>query len=274
MANPGQSFSDFERDGWENADTVARYDEHTSVVTTQSIATLLDEAGVGDGSRVLDVATGGGYVAAAARQRGADAMGIDFSSAQIRLARDRHPSVRFEQANAEALPFEPGAFDAVVSAFGICHLPHPDRFLREAHRVLKRGGRLAFSVWEVPERAAGIAIVYAAVRAHGSMDVGLPTGPDFFFFSNPEQSIKALRAAGFDSPTVHQAPQVCRIADPDTLFDMFARGSVRAGAMLRAQSPAAKEAIRAALREKVSEYKSGGHFELPMPAIVAAAIKP
>ena len=182
--------------------------------------------------------------------------------------------MRFEQANAEALPFEPGAFDAVLSAFGICHLPHPDRFLREAHRVLKRGGRVAFSVWEVPERAVGIAIVYAAVRAHGSMDVGLPAGPDFFLFSDPEQSIKALRAAGFDSPTVHQAPQVCRITDADTLFDMFARGSVRAGAMLRAQNPAAKEAIRAALREKVSEYKRGAHFELPMPAIVAAAIKP
>jgi SAM-dependent methyltransferase len=235
---------------------------------------LLDDSGVHAGSRVLDVATGSGYLAAAALQRGADPVGIDFSAAQVRLARDRYPSVRFEQADAEALPFEPGTFDAVVNAFGICHLPNPDLSLREAHRVLKRGGRVAFSVWDVPERAIGVGAVYAAIRAYGSMDVGLPTGPSFFLFSDPEQSIKALLGAGFDSPTVRQAPQVWRIADPNELFDMIAGSSVRAGATLRAQSHAAREAIRTALREKVSEYKCGTHFEIPMPAVVASAIKP
>ena len=106
--------------------------------------------------------------------------------------RARHiPTVRFEQADAEALPFEPDTFDAVVNAFGMCHLPNPDLALREAFRVLKRGGRVAFSVWDVPERAVGFGALYAAVRAHGSMDVGLPAGPDFFLFSDPDQSTKA-----------------------------------------------------------------------------------
>jgi hypothetical protein len=137
-----------------------------------------------------------------------------------------------------------------------------------------RAGRVAFSVWDVPERAIGVGAVYAAIRAHGSMDVGLPTGPNFFLFSDPEQSIKALRDAGFDSPAVRQVPQVWRIADPDMLFDMIAGSSVRAGATLRAQTHAAREAIRAALRDKVSEYKCSTHFELPMPAVVATAIRP
>jgi ubiquinone/menaquinone biosynthesis C-methylase UbiE len=273
MTASGISFSDFERDGWEDAATVARYDEHLSIVTTQSIAVLLDSAAVRAGSRVLDVATGAGYLAAAALRYGADPVGIDFSAAQVRLARERHPTVRFEQADAEALPFESGTFDAVVSAFGICHLPNPDQFLREAHRVLNRGGRVAFSVWDVPERAIGIGAVYGAIQAHGSMDIGLPTGPNFFLFSDPEQSIEALSRAGFVSPSVRQAPQVWRIADPDKLFDMIAGSSVRAGATLRAQSKVASEAIRTALREKVSEYKCGAHFEIPMPAVIATAIK-
>ena len=274
MAEFGQSFSEFERAGWENPHIVAGYDEHLSVVTTQSVPALLDAAGVHTGSRVLDVATGAGYVAGAAFDRGAEAIGIDFSAAQIQLARERYPAVRFEQADAQALPFESGIYDAVVSAFGICHLPDPDLSLREAYRVLKAGGRVAFSVWDMPERAIGVGAVYAAIRAHGTMDVGLPPGPNFFLFSDPEQSIKAMRSAGFDSPTVRQAPQVWRIDDPDSLFDKIAGSSVRAGTTLRAQSPAATQAIRAALREKVSEYKRGTHFELPMPAIVAAAIKP
>ncbi|MDP8983821.1 MAG: class I SAM-dependent methyltransferase [Pseudomonadota bacterium] len=86
-----QSFSEFERAGWEDPTIVARYDEHLSVVTTQSIDALLDDAGVRVGSRLLDVATGAGYVAGAALQRGATPLGIDFSAAQIRLARTRYP---------------------------------------------------------------------------------------------------------------------------------------------------------------------------------------
>jgi ubiquinone/menaquinone biosynthesis C-methylase UbiE len=274
MAASSPSFSEFERAGWEDPNVVAGYDEHLSTVTTQSIPALLDAAGVRGGSRILDVASGAGYVAGAAFRRGADAVGIDFSAAQVHLARVRNPAVRFERADAEALPFTSSTFDAVMCAFGICHMPNPDSALREAHRVLKPGGRVAFSVWDTPERAIGVGAVYAAVRAHGSMDIGLPPGPNFFLFSDPEESIKALRAAGFDSPTAHQAPQVWRIADANSLFDMIAGSSVRAGATLRAQSPTAKEAIRAALREKVSAYKQGTHFEIPMPAVIAAASKP
>jgi hypothetical protein len=85
---------------------------------------------------------------------------------------------------------------------------------------------MAFSVWDVPERAIGVGAVYAAIRAHGSMDVGLPPGANFFLFSDFAQGIKALRGAGFDSPTVRQAPQVWRIDDPDSLFDKIVGSSV------------------------------------------------
>lgn len=274
MTNSVKSFGEFEQSGWEDAETVVGYDESFPLVTAQSMDALLDDAGVGARVRVLDVGTGAGYVAAAAMQRGADPVGIDFSAAQVRMARRRHPAIRFEQADAEALPFEPEAFDAVVNAFGMCHLPNPDTALREAWRVLQPGGRIAFSVWDLPERAIAFGAFYAAVRAHGSMDVGLPSGPNFFYFSDPEQSSKALRDAGFNSPSVRRVHQVWRLADPDGLFDRFAGGTVRAAATLRAQSPQARQAIRAALRETVSRYPCGDQFEVPMPAVIATAVKP
>jgi cyclopropane fatty-acyl-phospholipid synthase-like methyltransferase len=96
------SFADFELAGWEDVATAAAYDRQLSLVTTQSIEALLDDAGVKPGQRVLDVAAGAGYVAAAAAQRGANPLGIDFSTTQVRLARARYPSIRFEHANAEA----------------------------------------------------------------------------------------------------------------------------------------------------------------------------
>jgi ubiquinone/menaquinone biosynthesis C-methylase UbiE len=268
-----RTFADFELAGWENEATAAEYDRHLSLVTTQSTEALLDDAGVGSGHRVLDIATGAGYVAAAAARRRAHPIGIDFSSTQVRLARQRYLDIRFEQANAEALPFESESFDAVVNAFGLCHLPHPDLALREAFRVLKPGGRFAFSVWDVPERTVGFGALYAAIRAHGSMDVGVPGGPNFFMFSNAEQSIQALRAAGFANPTFRQVPQVWRVAGADELFAMVATGTVRAAATLRAQSAQARHAIRESVREAISGFRRGDGYEVPMPAVVAAGIR-
>jgi SAM-dependent methyltransferase len=274
LTGPNPSFGEFERAGWENAGVVAGYDALLSGVTAQSIDALLDAANVRAGMRVLDVATGAGYVAGAAAQRGADTTGIDFSAAQVALARSRFPDVRFEQADAQALPFERDTFDAVVNAFGLCHLSGPERALREAFRVLKSGGRIAFTVWDAPERTVGFGAFYAAVRAHGSLDVGLPEGPGFFELSDPQRSLDALRGAGFASPSCRTVPRVWRVSDPDEVFETIAQATVRAAAMLRAQSAPAREAIRGALRNTIATYRRGECFEVPMPALLASAVKP
>jgi ubiquinone/menaquinone biosynthesis C-methylase UbiE len=270
----GRSFGEFEHAGWDDSLVVTQYDEHLSKVTTQSVDALLDAAGVDQGRRALDVATGAGYIAATAARRGADAIGIDFSEAQVRLARERDPSVEFQEGNAEALSFASESFDAVTSGFGICHLPDPDRALREAFRVLKHGGHVAFTVWDAPERAVVFGALYAAIRAHGTMDVDLPVGPNFFLFSDPAQSASALLTAGFVSVSSRQVPQVWRVTDPDDVFEVISRGTVRAAATLRAQRPSARQAIKSAMRDVVARYSVGDYFDVPAPAVLAAAVKP
>ena len=274
MTDTHSTFEAFERAGWDDDATVAGYDRHVGIVTTQSMEALLDAAGVGAGRRVLDIATGPGYVAAAAARRGAEVTGIDFAAAQIRLARRRHPGLRFEQADAQALPFAAGSFDAVVNAFGMCHMSEPARALAEAFRVLQPGGRLAFAVWDVAERAVVFGAFYAAIRNHGVVDVGLPPGPNFFLFSDPEVSRRALREAGFVDPAVRLVPQVWRLAGVEELIGIVESSTVRAAATWAAQTPAARDRIRAALAEALAPYRQGEAFDVPVPALLASAVKP
>ncbi len=146
------AFHDFEQAGWERA--AEHYGDAFGSVTVQTADALLDAVAAAAGARLLDVATGPGFIAGAAAARGADVVGLDFSAAMIEEARRRHPAITFREGDAEALPFEVASFDAVVMNFGLLHLARPDAALAEAHRVLGAGGRYAFTVWASPDRDA------------------------------------------------------------------------------------------------------------------------
>jgi len=267
------SFHAFERAGWSDPAVVEHYHTHLSKVTRQSVDALLEAAGASKGKQLLDIATGPGYVAAAAAALGAQATGGHFSPTQIALARRDHPQLLFKEADVENLPFADNTFDCVVSAFGMPHFPDPAKALSEMHRVLKPAGRVAFTVWDVPERAVGFGAIYGAIRTHGTLDVSLPAGPNFFLFSDPGTSINALSEAGFDSPNVSVVRQLWLLDHVDDAFATFMYSTVRASATLRAQTPAALEAIRGALREVIERYRDGDRYIVPMPAVLATGIK-
>jgi len=229
---------------------------------------------VRSGVRTLDVASGPGYAAAAAAARGAPVAALDFSSAMVELARSQNPEMEFREGDAEALPFPDGSFDAVVMNFGMLHLAQPERALAEAFRVLHAGGRYAFTVWAKPEEAVGFGIILDAIRKHGNPDVPLPPGPPFFRFSDASECDKVLKVAGFRNVDVRKVPQVWRFSASGLLFEAFLAGSVRTQALLHAQSAPALNAIRDAVGRLAGEYENHGTVEIPMPAVLAAAVKP
>jgi SAM-dependent methyltransferase len=265
-------FASFEKDGWEHV--VQPYEDYFGRLTVQSYPALLDALDVGPGKRMLDVAAGPGNLAAAAIERGASAAAIDFSASMIAHARQLHPEIEFQIAGAEHLPFDAESFDAVGISFGMLHFPEPERALDEAARVLRQGGRVAFTVWALPERAVGFGMVLDALQIHGKLDVGLPPSPPFFRFSDPEECMRVLAGAGFVDPRVEEVEQTWHLVLPETPLDGLLHGGVRMAALLRAQSRGALAAIEQEVRTRVKAYSQHGELLVPMPCLLASATKP
>lgn len=266
-----RAFHDFERAGWQRAATY--YQDSFGTLTTQAVESLLDAANVKAGMRLLDVASGPGFVAAAASGRGALVVGVDFSQEMIERARGRHPELEFLEGDAESLPFADGRFDAVVMNFGLLHLACPEAAISEAHRVLVAGGRYAFTVWARPEEAVGFGMVLRAMEIHGTTDVGLPAGPPFFRFSDVEETRAAMTRAGFEDPHVRKIHLLWHLPSAEALFEAALRGGVRTSAALRAQAPAALASIRQAVLAEASRYADREGIAIPMPFVLGSATR-
>jgi SAM-dependent methyltransferase len=264
------SFHEFERTGWERA--AEFYDDAFGALTSQTAGPMLDAVGASSGTRLLDVACGPGFIAGAAADRGAIVTGLDFAAAMVAQARRRLPTLTVREGDAEALPFDAGTFDAVVMNFGLLHLARPETALTEAHRVLRAGGRYAFTVWS--EQAVAFRLALRAIEERGNANVPLPEGPAFFRFSDAAETGRALAAIGFTEVEVRELPIVWRLRSADAVFEALSRGGVRTAAVLRGQTPEALVSIRDAVRRGIEAYARDGDFSVPMPAVLASCRKP
>jgi SAM-dependent methyltransferase len=267
--NP-KEFSAFELTGW-NAN-IRGYESAFGAVSRQTVETMLEAARVTPGSRVLDVCCGPGMLSAGALKRGAEAVGLDMSEDAVELARTLVPDGRFQQGDAQALPFPAASFDSALCGYGLMHLPEPATAFREILRVLRPGGRASFSVWDAS--GAGFTLIYDAVRAHGSMDVALPHGPDFFQFGSPERLRSALEEAGFADSAALSFNQEWNVANADLYMDAILTGTVRAAAVLAAQSANATSAVRSYIAEYLTRFQTpAGGLVVPMPAVVGSGAR-
>ena len=264
-------YAQFQRDGWQRV--ASKYEDAWAGLTRLFIADLLDAAGVNRAQRVLDIACGPGYVADAARDRGAVATGLDISSEMVRIARERNPAIEFRVGDALALDFESSRFDAVVSNFGMIHTPDFAAAFAEAWRVLRPDGVLAFSAWAGPEVSAGSRLMDEAVRAHADMTVQVPKGPDSLALANPDTCRTLLMQAGFDRASVafRTVTHEWRVPTASFIFDRERDSGVRTAALLARQTPDALASIQRDVEAGMRVFAHTEGFAVPYTAHIISA---
>jgi SAM-dependent methyltransferase len=132
------------------------------VTDEERIQRLVAAARLKGDERVLDIATGPGYIAEAIARSAREVIGLDLTDAMLSIARERTQqhgviNVSFRIGDAQNLPFESEEFDLVVSRLALHHMQHPIQALREMTRVLRHGGTVLIEdifASEHPDRAA------------------------------------------------------------------------------------------------------------------------
>lgn len=171
----------------------------TATFTTPVAGHLVRFAGIGARDTVLDVGTGTGVAAITAARFGARVTGLDLTPELLAEARENAriagcSEVRFDEGDAERLPYADASFDVVLSQFGHMFAPRPDLVVAELRRVLKPGGRVVFATWP-PEHLVGLVFAFVG-RNSPPAPPGAAPPPQW---GSPATIAERL-AAGFDAP--------------------------------------------------------------------------
>jgi SAM-dependent methyltransferase len=210
---------------------------------------LFDRAGVGPGTRLLDIACGSGYAASVAAGRGATVTGLDASEALIAIARARTPGGDFRVGDMFALPFEDDCFDVATSFNGIwkgC-----EDALREAGRVVRPGGLAGFSFWGSPKRLGLLPFFATMVELSppGHVDATLNQGDT----GRPGVAEQMLAGAGLEFVARGAAQVVNEWPDVDLAVRALASGGPSWPALQAVGYDRFAEAMREAIRPLFTE---------------------
>lgn len=234
---------------------------------------LCEAADIRAGQRALDVACGTGALTVAVAQRVGpvgQACGLDVNPQMLAVARRKHPGIDWRDGRAEALPFADASFDAVVSQFGMMFFDDRAASLREMHRVLRPGGRMAVAVCDDLAHSPGYAAFAALLdRLFGSRIAQAFQAP--FALGDPV-ALRALCAqADLAEARIEQRRGQVRFASIDRLVSTERACAWTLGGLLDdAQFERLRREAQAVLRHFVGP---DGHVVFDMPALLIMATR-
>lgn len=266
-----QDFDLYERDLW--AGRAPAYERGFARLTRYMVGPLLDGAGVGDGTRLLDVGTGPGIVSAAAVARGAKVSAVDADPDMAETASRNVPGLDVRVAVLPDVPFEDSTFDAVAGNFVINHVGSPDVALAELRRVLRHGGRLALSCWVMP----GSGVLGIVREALDAAEVPWPDDipqPPFMEYGEPVAFRRLVAGAGFEDVSVEEVTWE-HVVDPEEWWETGALSRVGTNGVIVGRQDAATVArVKVEYDRIIAAYATAdGRVALPAHALLAGATR-
>ncbi|MDQ4075571.1 MAG: methyltransferase domain-containing protein [Chloroflexota bacterium] len=221
------------------------------------------------GDTVLELAAGLGETGFRAAQRvGEEGLLIcsDFASEMVAAARERARemgirNVAFRVLDAEQMELATDSVDGVLCRWGYMLMIEPAKALHETRRVLRPGGRLAFSVFAAPERNPWASLVTRVLVSQGHIPPPDPRAPGIFAMADPTRIRELVAAAGFAEPEIEEMTLQWRFVDQEAYWQFLLEAAGAISPILRALPPAAQSTVRHQLHEAAKPFYSGDGYD-------------
>jgi SAM-dependent methyltransferase len=252
-----------------------RHHAHVDRAKAPVTEALLAALALAPGQRALEVGAGTGTLAAEMAARvgpHGSVVATDVSAPMVEAAGRTlaaHANASVAVADAAHLDGVGAEFDAVVSRMGLMFLDDPLDGVREAHRVLRPGGRFATAVWAGPAENPWLVAVGMAARAAG-LPVTPPLGPGGpFSLADADALGTVLRAGGFTDVAVEVVDITFPFADAAEHVAVCGSLSPQLAEALDAATDEQRDAVRATVAESTAAYATSDGLRVPGRALVA-----
>lgn len=267
-----ERFRSYERQRHDNL--AGSYHDFFTPVTLLAAGHLLKAINIRADMDILDVASGPGSLSAEAKKAGAQPVGTDLSPGMVELAKTSYPGIEFRVADAEHLPFDDESFDAVVCNFALGHFPYPEAAAAECVRVLKAGGRIAFSWWDDPSKQRIQGLFREAIAEVGAkLPPDVPTGYSILRFADSNEFDRLLTGAGLTGVKIEEHQTDYLLPDVNTLWRGGLGSFAVTASAIAHQDAATQAAIRAVLERRAAGYMTSSGLKLPVAFKIGSGAK-
>jgi ubiquinone/menaquinone biosynthesis C-methylase UbiE len=240
---------------------------------------LVDRIDPRPGQTILDLAAGvgeTGLLAAPRLSASGRVIVTDFAPRMVAAARRRAAelgvtNVEFRELDAERMALASESVDGVVCRWGYMLMADPGAAFGETYRVLRPGGRLAFSVFGAPGRNPWASVVGRVLIAERHMAPPAPGTPGIFALSDATRIHELISQAGFASPEVAEIPLTWRFPSFDAYWWVLTEVAGAISPILRGLDPEAQSRVRAGIGEMALPFRSGDGYAFPALCVNVSA---